>query len=101
MWRSSRLPRAAARRLEDPARQRRRQISADLAEDRHHFQPAAHLRAARCRSSLAAAYGAWNFTCHARIPNGAVVLPLFSIMIMLVGLISEQISTLRFEGRRS
>jgi hypothetical protein len=42
-----------------------------------------------------------NFICHARIQNGAVVLRLFSIMIMLVGLISEQISTLRFEGRRS
>ena len=50
---------------------------------------------------VGAAYGAWNFTYHARIPNGAVVLLLFSIMIMLVGLVSEQISTLRFEGRRS
>ena len=72
-----------------------------LLKTRHHFQPAAHLRAARCRSSLAAVYGAWNFICHARIPNGAVVLLLFSIMIMLVGLVAEQISTLRFEGRRS
>ena len=50
---------------------------------------------------VGAAYGAWNFIYHARIPNGAVVLLLFSIMIMLVGLVSEQISTLRFEGRRS
>jgi glycosyltransferase involved in cell wall biosynthesis len=51
--------------------------------------------------ALGAAYGAWNFTYHGRIPNGAVVLLLFAILIMLVGLISEQISTLRFEGRRS
>jgi hypothetical protein len=30
-----------------------------------------------------------------------VLLLMFSIMILLVGLVSEQISTLRFEGRRS
>ncbi len=51
--------------------------------------------------ALGAAYGAWNFIYHARIPNGAVLLLLFSVLIMLVGLVSEQISTLRFEGRRS
>jgi glycosyltransferase involved in cell wall biosynthesis len=50
--------------------------------------------------AVGAIYGAWNFIYHSRIPNGAVVLLLFSIMIMLVGLVSEQISTLRFEGRR-
>jgi glycosyltransferase involved in cell wall biosynthesis len=51
--------------------------------------------------ALGAAYGAWNFIYHGRIPNGAVVLLLFSILILLVGLVSEQIATLRFEGRRS
>ena len=51
--------------------------------------------------AVGAAYGAWNFLYHGRIPNGAVVLLLFSILIMLVGLVSEQIATLRFEGRRS
>jgi glycosyltransferase involved in cell wall biosynthesis len=50
--------------------------------------------------ALGAAYGAWNFVYHARIPNGAVLLLMFSIMILLVGLVSEQISSLRFEGRR-
>ena len=50
--------------------------------------------------AVGAAYGAWNFVYHARIPNGAVLLLLFSIVILLVGLVSEQISTLRFEGRR-
>lgn len=48
-----------------------------------------------------AVYGAWNFLSHDRIPNGAVLLLMFSIIILLVGLVSEQISTLRFEGRRS
>lgn len=48
---------------------------------------------------VGAAYGAWNFVYHARIPNGAVLLLMFSVIVILVGLISEQISTLRFEGR--
>ncbi len=50
--------------------------------------------------AVGAAYGAWNFVYHERIPNGAVLLLMFSVMVILVGLISEQISTLRFEGRR-
>ena len=50
---------------------------------------------------VGAIYGAWNFLYHDRIPNGAVLALMFSIMILLVGLVSEQISTLRFEGRRS
>ena len=49
---------------------------------------------------VGATYGAWNFVYHARIPNGAVLALMFSIMVLLVGLVSEQISTLRFEGRR-
>ena len=49
--------------------------------------------------AVGALYGAWNYVYHARIPNGAVLLLLFSVMVMLVGLISEQISTLRSEGR--
>jgi glycosyltransferase involved in cell wall biosynthesis len=46
------------------------------------------------------AYGLWNYTYYSRIPNGAVLLLMFSVVIILVGLVSEQISTLRFEGRR-
>jgi glycosyltransferase involved in cell wall biosynthesis len=49
---------------------------------------------------LGAGYGAWNYVYHARIPNGAVLLLMFSVIVILVGLVSEQISTLRFEGRR-
>ena len=44
------------------------------------------------------AYGIWNVVAHARIPNGAVLLILFSVLVFLVGLVSEQISTLRFEA---
>jgi hypothetical protein len=50
---------------------------------------------------VGAAYGLWNYVYHARIPNGAVLLLMFSVFVILVGLISEQISSLRFEGRRS
>jgi hypothetical protein len=44
------------------------------------------------------AYGIWNVVVHARIPNGAVLLILFSVVVFLVGLVSEQIAALRFEG---
>jgi glycosyltransferase involved in cell wall biosynthesis len=49
---------------------------------------------------LGAAYGVWNVTVHSRIPNGAVLLILFAVVVFLVGLVSEQISALRFEGRQ-
>ena len=45
-------------------------------------------------------YGVWNVVMHSRIPNGAVLLILFAVVVFLVGLVSEQISALRFEGRR-
>jgi glycosyltransferase involved in cell wall biosynthesis len=43
-------------------------------------------------------YGAWNAIFVGRIPNGAVVLILFAVMVFLVGLVSEQVSALRFAG---
>ncbi len=49
---------------------------------------------------LGVAYGLWNVIVHARIPNGSVLLILFAVVVFLVGLVSEQISALRFEGRR-
>jgi glycosyltransferase involved in cell wall biosynthesis len=45
-----------------------------------------------------AAYGLVNFLAYGRIPNGAVVLILFAVIVFLVGLVSEQISSLRFAG---
>jgi glycosyltransferase involved in cell wall biosynthesis len=44
-------------------------------------------------------YGVWNVVAHARIPNGAVLLILFAVVVFLVGLVSDQISSLRFERR--
>jgi hypothetical protein len=43
-------------------------------------------------------YGVMNFAIYGRIPNGAVILILFAVIVFLVGLISEQISSLRFDG---
>jgi glycosyltransferase involved in cell wall biosynthesis len=50
--------------------------------------------------ALGALYGIWNVAMHSRIPNGAVLLILFAVGVFLVGLVSEQISTMRFEGRQ-
>jgi glycosyltransferase involved in cell wall biosynthesis len=49
---------------------------------------------------LGVAYGLWTVAHQSRIPNGAVLLLMFSVMVFLVGLVSEQIASLRFEGRR-
>ena len=43
-------------------------------------------------------YGIGNFAVYGRIPNGAVLLILFAVIVLLVGLVSEQISTLRFDA---
>jgi glycosyltransferase involved in cell wall biosynthesis len=46
------------------------------------------------------AYLIWTVAFHSKIPNGAVLLLLFAVVVFLVGLVSEQISALRFEGRQ-
>jgi glycosyltransferase involved in cell wall biosynthesis len=48
--------------------------------------------------ALGAAYGLVNFAAAGRIPNGAVVLLLFAVIVFLVGLVSEQIASLRIDG---
>jgi hypothetical protein len=50
---------------------------------------------------LGAAYALWTIVTQAHVTNSSVLLILMSIIIFLVGLVSEQISSLRFEGRRS
>lgn len=49
---------------------------------------------------LGSAYAIWTIAVHSKIPNGAVLLILFAVVVFLVGLVSEQISALRFEGRQ-
>ena len=43
-------------------------------------------------------YGIWNMAVFQKIPNGSVILILFAVIVFLVGLVSEQIASLRFEG---
>jgi glycosyltransferase involved in cell wall biosynthesis len=43
-------------------------------------------------------YGLWTVVASGRIANGAVILIMFAVIVFLVGLVSEQISALRFEG---
>jgi glycosyltransferase involved in cell wall biosynthesis len=50
--------------------------------------------------ALGAGYGVWTAATQSKIPNGAVLLILFAVVVFLVGLVSEQISALRFEGRQ-
>ena len=49
---------------------------------------------------LGAAYGAWTIVTQSHVTNSSVLLILLSVVILLVGLVSEQISSLRIEGRR-
>lgn len=46
------------------------------------------------------AYGLWTVATTHKIANGAVLLLLFSVLVFLVGLVSEQIAALRPDGRR-
>ncbi len=49
--------------------------------------------------TLGVVYGAWTAVQQSRIPNGAVLLLMFAVIVFLVGLVSEQISTLHFARR--
>lgn len=49
---------------------------------------------------LGAAYGVWTIVTQSHVTNSSVLLILLSVVILLVGLVSEQISSLRIEGRR-
>ena len=47
---------------------------------------------------LGLVYGVWTVIQQSRIPNGAVLLLMFAVIVFLVGLVSEQVSALRFES---
>lgn len=47
-----------------------------------------------------AAYAVWTIATQQHVTNSSVLLLLFAVVVFLVGLVSEQISALRFEGRR-
>jgi glycosyltransferase involved in cell wall biosynthesis len=45
-------------------------------------------------------YALLSIVWDGKIPNGAVLLLMFAVVVFLVGLVSEQISALRFDGKR-
>jgi glycosyltransferase involved in cell wall biosynthesis len=49
---------------------------------------------------VGAAYAVWTIATQQHVTNSSVLLILFAVVVFLVGLVSEQISALRFEGRR-
>ena len=49
---------------------------------------------------VGAAYAIATVATQSKIPNGAVLLIMFAVIVFLVGLVSEQIAALRFEGRQ-
>jgi hypothetical protein len=48
---------------------------------------------------VGAGYGIWTIVTQSHVTNSSVLLIVLSVVILLVGLVSEQISSLRFEGR--
>jgi glycosyltransferase involved in cell wall biosynthesis len=49
---------------------------------------------------IGAAYAVWTIFTQSHVTNSSVLLIVLSVVIFLVGLISEQISSMRFEGRQ-
>ncbi|HEV3486233.1 MAG TPA: glycosyltransferase family 2 protein, partial [Vicinamibacterales bacterium] len=49
---------------------------------------------------IGAGYAIATVATQSKIPNGAVLLIMFAVIVFLVGLVSEQIAALRFEGRQ-
>jgi len=50
--------------------------------------------------ALGAAYAVWTIATQSHVTNSSVLLIILSVVVFLVGLVSEQISALRFEGRQ-
>jgi glycosyltransferase involved in cell wall biosynthesis len=50
--------------------------------------------------ALGGGYAVWTIATQSRVTNSSVLLIVLSVVVFLVGLVSEQISALRFEGRK-
>jgi glycosyltransferase involved in cell wall biosynthesis len=49
---------------------------------------------------LGAVYAVWTIATQSHVTNSSVLLIMLAVIVFLVGLVSEQISALRFEGRQ-
>jgi glycosyltransferase involved in cell wall biosynthesis len=50
--------------------------------------------------ALGSAYAVWTIVTQSHVTNSSVLLIILAVIVFLVGLVSEQISALRFEGRQ-
>ena len=50
--------------------------------------------------AVGAGYAIWTIYSQSHVTNSSVLLIMFAVIVFLVGLVSEQISALRFEGRQ-
>jgi glycosyltransferase involved in cell wall biosynthesis len=50
--------------------------------------------------AIGALYAVWTAITQSHITNSSVLLITFAVMVLLVGLVSEQIAALRFDGRK-
>ena len=50
--------------------------------------------------AVGAGYAAWTIATQSHVTNSSVLLIMLAVIVFLVGLVSEQISALRFEGRQ-
>lgn len=50
--------------------------------------------------AVGAVYAVWTIATQAHVTNSSVLLIMLAVIVFLVGLVSEQIAALRFEGRR-
>jgi len=50
--------------------------------------------------ALGAGYAVWTIATQSHVTNSSVLLIMLAVIVFLVGLVSEQISALRFEGRQ-
>jgi hypothetical protein len=49
--------------------------------------------------AVGAGYAVWTIVTQSHLTNSSVLLILFSVVVFLVGLVSEQVAALRFEAR--
>jgi len=50
--------------------------------------------------AIGAGYGVWTIATQSHVTNSSVLLVMLAVIVLLVGLVSEQISALRFDERR-
>jgi hypothetical protein len=50
--------------------------------------------------ALGASYAGWTIATQSHVANSSVLLIMLAVIVFLVGLVSEQIAALRFEGKK-